>query len=82
MKEKLILGAIVLILASWLALDAVATIILPLRFAALPLPASSLGTMPSSALPSARVAPSKPRLPLLAWRSRRPISSSQKRSKT
>jgi len=41
MKEKLILGAIVLLLVSWLALDAVATIILPLRFAALPLAASS-----------------------------------------
>jgi hypothetical protein len=29
MKEKLILGAIVLLLVSWLALDAVAEIILP-----------------------------------------------------
>jgi len=47
MKEKLILGAIVLLLASWFALDAVAAIILPLRFAALPLPALSTGPMPS-----------------------------------
>jgi hypothetical protein len=42
MKEKLILGAIVLLLATWFALDAIATIILPLRFAALPLPSSSI----------------------------------------
>ena len=49
MKEKLILGAIVLLLVSWLALDAVvAEIILPLRFAALPLAASS--TCPMRAL--------------------------------
>ena len=68
MKEKLMLGAIVLFLATWFALDAVAEIILPLEFAALPLPASSLGTMPSSALPSARVTPSKLRVPSLAWR--------------
>jgi hypothetical protein len=45
MKEKLILSAIVLLFASWFALDAVAAIILPLRFAALPLPASSTGPM-------------------------------------
>ena len=42
MKERLILGAIVLLLATWFALDAIATIILPLRFAALPLPSSSI----------------------------------------
>ena len=48
MKEKMILGAIVLLLVSWLALDAVAEIILPLRFAALPLAASS--TCPMRAL--------------------------------
>jgi len=38
MKEKLILGAIVLLLATWFALDAIATIILPLRFALCPCP--------------------------------------------
>ena len=40
MKEKLIVGTVVFLLASWFALDAVAEIILPLEFAALPLPVS------------------------------------------
>jgi len=43
MKEKLIFGAIVFLLASWFALDAVAAIILPLEFTALPMPASCTG---------------------------------------
>jgi len=43
MKEKLIFGAIVFLLVSWFALDAVAAIILPLEFAALPVPASCTG---------------------------------------
>jgi len=43
MKEKLIVGAVVLFLATWFALDAVAAIVLPLEFAALPLPASCTG---------------------------------------
>jgi len=48
MKEKLIVGAVVFLLVSWFALEAVAAIILPLQFAALPLPAScSLVVTPS-----------------------------------
>jgi len=43
MKEKLIFGAIVFLLVGWFALDAVAAIILPLEFAALPVPASCTG---------------------------------------
>ena len=46
MKEKLILDAIVLLLATWFALDAVATVILPLRLAALPLPSASICNLP------------------------------------